>query len=64
MNPDATVREARISEGGRMSDPYFRSAAESALRAVLNCGRRPLPLSPEKYNTWKSMSLRFDPRDL
>jgi outer membrane biosynthesis protein TonB len=64
MNPDATVREARISSSSQLSDPYYRSAAESALRAVLNCGRQPLPLSPEKYNTWKSMTLRFDPRDL
>ncbi len=64
MNPDATVREARIRDSGRMSDSYYRSAAESALRAVLNPACQPLPLSPEKYNTWKSMTLRFDPRDL
>ncbi|MEO8557583.1 MAG: hypothetical protein ABI439_00870 [Rhodospirillales bacterium] len=65
MNPDGTVREARIVDTGRMmSDAYYRSAAESALRAVLNPACQPLPLSPEKYNTWKSMTLRFDPRDL
>ncbi len=65
MNPDGTVREARIVDSGRMSsDSYYRSAAESALRAVLNPACQPLPLSPEKYNTWKSMTLRFDPRDL
>ena len=65
MNPDGTVREARIVETGRMSsDAYYRSAAESALRAVLNPACQPLPLSPEKYNTWKTMTLRFDPRDL
>lgn len=65
MNPDGTVREARIVDTGRASsDAYFRSAAESALRAVLNPACQPLPLSPEKYNTWKSMTLRFDPRDL
>jgi outer membrane biosynthesis protein TonB len=65
MNPDGRVREARIVDTRRMaSDSYFRSAAESALRAVLNPACQPLPLSPEKYNTWKEMTLRFDPRDL
>lgn len=65
MNPDGTVREARVVDAGRMSrDPYFRSAAESALRAVLNPRCSPLPLPREKYNTWKTFIFGFDPRDL
>lgn len=65
MNPDATVREARILDQGRLhSDPFFRSAAESALRAVLNPRCNPLKLPLEKYNLWRNMILIFDPRDM
>ena len=65
MNPDATVREARILDQGRLhSDPFFRAAAESALRAVLNPRCNPLKLPLEKYNQWRNMILIFDPRDM
>ena len=65
MNPDATVREARILDQGRLhSDPLFRAAAESALRAVLNPRCNPLKLPLEKYNQWRNMILIFDPRDM
>ena len=65
MNQDATVREARILDQGRLqSDPFFRAAAESALRAVLNPRCNPLKLPLEKYNLWRNMILIFDPRDM
>lgn len=65
MNPDATVREARIQDQSRLrSDPFFRAAAESALRAVLNPRCNPLKLPPEKYHQWQTMTLIFDPRDM
>ena len=44
------------------SDAFFRSAAESALRAVLRCS--PLRLPREKYDTWKNSTFTFDPRDM
>jgi len=45
------------------SDSFYRSAAESALRAIRQCS--PLKnLPPEKYDTWKSMELHFDPREM
>ena len=65
MNPDGTVREARILDQGRLqSDPFYRAAAESALRAVLNPRCNPLKLPLEKYNLWRNMILIFDPRDM
>lgn len=63
MNPDGTVREARIRDQARLhSDAFFRAAAESALRAVLNPRCNPLKLPPDKYQQWQTMTLNFDPR--
>ena len=43
------------------SDTFFRAAADSAIRAVKVCS--PLQnLPPEKFETWRSMELRFDPK--
>ena len=45
------------------SDPFFRAAADSALRAVHKCS--PLKnLPPEKYGTWGTMEINFDPKDM
>lgn len=65
MNPDGSVREAQIRDQIRMrTDPFFRAAAESALRAVLNPRCNPLPLPPEKYEQWKTMTLTFNPKEM
>ena len=65
MNPDGTVRQARILDQGRLqTDPFFRAAAESALRAVLNPRCNPLKLPPEKYQRWQNMTLIFDPQQM
>jgi hypothetical protein len=47
-----------------MSDPFYRAAAESALRAVLNPQCSPLKLPPDKYEQWKILELTFNPKDL
>jgi len=63
MGADGTVRDALIVDQARLSrDGFFRSAAESARRAVLSCGKLPLP--PEKYESWKNITMTFNPRDL
>ncbi|WP_193188456.1 energy transducer TonB [Nisaea sediminum] len=63
MNADGSVRDARIVDQSRLSrDTFFRTAAESARRAVLSCGKLPLP--PEKYEAWKTITMTFNPRDL
>ncbi|NQU60988.1 MAG: hypothetical protein HQ512_07645 [Rhodospirillales bacterium] len=65
MNPDGTVRQARILDQSRLQgDPFFRAAAESALRAVLNPRCNPLKLPPEKYQQWQNMILVFDPSQM
>ena len=65
MNPDATVRLARIQDTTRLgSDPFFRAAAESALRAVLNPRCSPFKLPPDKFDHWKTMTLSFNPREM
>lgn len=64
MNPNGTVREAQIADRSRMNDPFYRSAAEAALRATLNPTCQPFPLPPHKYNTWRSFVFTFDPREL
>ncbi len=64
MNQDGTVRQARIVQSSRMSrDSFYRAAAESALRAVLNPDCSPLRLPPQKYNQWKTFTLSFNPRE-
>ena len=65
MNPDGTVRTANVLDSMRMSsDPFYRTMAESALRAVLNPRCQPFKLPPEKYDRWQTMKLNFDPRDM
>lgn len=62
MNPDRTVRDARIMDQMRYnSDSYFRAAADSALRAVNSPRCNPLDLPPDKYDLWKEITVRFDP---
>lgn len=64
VNPDGTVRDARITSTDQMGDPFYRSAAESALRAVLNPHCSPLKVPPGKYDLWKDITLTFNPKDL
>ncbi len=65
MNPDGTVRQARVVDQGRMrSDSFFRSSAEAALRAVYNPRCQPFKLSRDKYTQWKTMALNFNPKEM
>ena len=60
LNPDATVQEAMVVD--MKSDPFFRAAADSALRAVLNPRCSPLRLPKDKFSKWQVTLLRFDMR--
>lgn len=65
VNPDRTVRTVEIMDKARYNrDTFFRAAAESAKRAVLNPDCSPLALPPEKYDLWKSMTIQFNPRTM
>ena len=65
LNPDGSLAKApQIVNSLRMQhDEFWRSAAESARRAVLKCS--PLKnLPPEKYEHWREITLTFDPKEM
>ena len=64
MNQDGTPVKAELKDTSRYySDPLFRAAADAAQRAILNPRCQPWPLSPEKFNAWRTITFNFDPRD-
>ncbi len=65
VNPDRTVANAEVVDKLRYaSDPFFRAAADAAIRAVHNPKCNPLELSADKYEQWKRIDFTFDPRDM
>lgn len=63
--PDRRVISADIVDTSRYNrDPFFRTAAESARRAVLSPACSPLALPPEKGHLWNHMRIRFNPNDM
>ncbi|HEV2189788.1 MAG TPA: hypothetical protein VGR70_21450 [Stellaceae bacterium] len=64
VQQDGTVTRADIVDQGRMGDPLWRAAAESARRAFFNPNCTPLKLPPEKYATWKDLVVDFSPKDI
>lgn len=63
-NPDGSVRHAEIVDTSRLGDPFFRTAAESAYRAVLNPRCNPLKVPSKKYDIWKTVTINFSPREM
>ena len=65
FNKKGNVLDARIVNVSRMKrDRYFRTAAESALRAVLNPRCHNAPLPENKFDKWKNLTLNFDPKSI
>jgi outer membrane biosynthesis protein TonB len=66
LSPDGEVQSAALAsgqEGKYGSNPFFRAAADAALRAVHKCS--PLQQLPtDKYSSWSEMELTFDPQEL
>lgn len=64
LNPDGSLIQAKVidSTGRANVDPYYRAAAEAALRALMNPRCTPLKLPADKYEQWKTMTINFDPR--
>jgi outer membrane biosynthesis protein TonB len=61
LGPDGSVNTVEVLDVVRMvQDSYFRSAAENATRAISRCSPFRLPVG--KYEVWKQLTLRFDPR--
>ena len=65
INPNRTIREARIVNMSRYhSDNFFRAAADSALRAVWSPLCSPFDVPPDKYDVWKTVTVTFNPKDM
>jgi len=65
INPDRTLREARVVDEARYnSDSFYRSAADSALRAVRSSLCSPFNVPPDKYDTWNTVTVTFNPKDM
>lgn len=65
VRPDRTVSSARLINNNRYnSDGVYRAAADAALRAVRNPLCSPLALPADKYDQWKVITVRFDPRNM
>ncbi|MEJ2116837.1 MAG: hypothetical protein P8Y36_02595 [Alphaproteobacteria bacterium] len=61
LNKDGTLAHPpRVKN--RVNSPFFTPAADSALRAVLQC--EPYRMPPEKFSQWRDMLLTFDPRQM
>lgn len=65
VGPDFVVKKAEVADKSRMaSDPFFRAAAESARRAVLDPKCNPLPIPPAKYEHFKKFTYAFNPKEM
>ena len=63
LNPDGSLSgPPQIVDQSRMGDDYYRAAAESALRAIYKS--EPLKLPPDKYESWRDITLTFDPKEM
>ena len=60
VNPDRTVKSAKIVNHEKLVDPSFRTAAEAAMRAINNPDCSPLLLPEDKYDLWKEIYFTFD----
>jgi hypothetical protein len=65
ITPDGIVKDAEVVDKSRFNtDPYYRSAAETALRAAKDPRCSKLPLSLEILKKYSTLTLNFDPRFL
>jgi hypothetical protein len=63
LRPDGSLaRPPEFLDRGRMSDPFYRVAAESAARAVRQCA--PYDLPPDQYELWRDLTFNFDPKEM
>ena len=60
LKPPEVVQHERMN---RPSEKFFRTLAESALRAVRRCDPIMVP-DIERYENWKNLQLNFDPREI
>lgn len=61
LNRDGSVRGVPKVTNPQ-SSPQFRDAADSAIRAIMQCQNYDLP--PDKYEAWEIVTLKFDPSQM
>lgn len=60
MNRDGSLSGMpEYLEPGKMSDPYYRAAAEAGRRAIMGCQNYKLPA--DSYDLWDVLDVEFDP---
>jgi outer membrane biosynthesis protein TonB len=68
LAPDATVVHAEFVDPAKLdSDPFYRAAAESAMRAVMSplCkSLQDVGLQPDQYDQWKDLVITFNPKQM
>lgn len=65
MNPDGTVRQARVVDMSRYaSDPVYSALADSGVRALRNPQCSPLRLSRDRYEIWKTFTFGVSTKDM
>lgn len=64
VGADGVARQATIVDQGRMADPIYRAAAESARRTFFNPQCTPLHVPAGKYELWKDLVVDFSPKDV
>lgn len=65
VNDDRTVRKVEVVDRSRfISDNYFRTVAESAIRAINNPKCSPLMVPPDKADQWGKIRMMFNPKDM
>ena len=61
LNEDGEVISSKIINNSKMNNTFFRTLAESAVRAVNHPDCKRLKVPKKKYETWKETILDFDP---
>ena len=61
LDREGNVISSKLINKNRLSESFFRAAAESALRAVNHPECKKLKVPEKKYKTWKEIILDFDP---
>jgi len=65
INQDRTLQSARVADTARYNtDSFFRAAADSAMRAVRSPLCSPFEVPPDKYDTWKTTTVTFNPKEM
>ena len=61
LNEEGEVVNAKLLTANKLNNPFFRTASESAMRAVNHPECKKLQVPKKKYETWKEIILDFDP---